>query len=164
MACRGSKPELARRYLRRRQLRPGFGFQKPEPAAQPFGGRGLDQDRHQDGDEGDGGDHLRAGRFHAEQQAGQRCRNDAGLATSISTVTTATPPIQYLLINAKSTCAPSRMKMNRRMMNAVVSMYSSSFWASPASILKPNVSLLPSTMPNTNTAMKPLASMPAAAK
>jgi len=33
----------------------------------------------------------------------------------------ATPPSQYWLINVKSTCAPSRMKMKRRMMNAVVS-------------------------------------------
>src|SRR3984893_8592033 len=55
-------------------------LQKPEPAAEPFGGRGLDQDRHQDGDEGDRRDHLRAGRLHAQEQARQRRRNDAGLA------------------------------------------------------------------------------------
>jgi len=52
--------------------------------------------------------------------------------------------------------------MNRRMMKAVVNMYSSSFCASPASIAKPNDSLLPSMMPNTNTAMKPLACRPSA--
>ncbi len=50
--------------------------------------------------------------------------------------------------------------MNRRMMKAVVSTNSASFCASPASILKPKLSLLPSTTPNTNTAMKPLACRP----
>ena len=45
--------------------------------------------------------------------------------------------------------------MNRRMMKEVVSTNSSSFCASPGSIRKPKLSLLPSTTPNTNTAMKP---------
>ncbi len=47
--------------------------------------------------------------------------------------------------------------MNTRMMKAVVTMKSLSFFVSPGSIWKPNASLLPSTIPNTNTAMKPLA-------
>src|ERR1700682_4977347 len=55
-------------------------LQQTEPAAKPLGGRRLDQDGHQDGDEGDGSDHLRAGRLDAEQQAGERRWNDAGLA------------------------------------------------------------------------------------
>ena len=54
--------------------------------------------------------------------------------------------------------------MNSRMMNAVVITKSSSFCDSPGSILKPNESLLPIMMPNTNTAMKPLACRPSAAK
>src|SRR5258708_36246512 len=63
-------------WLRRRRIR----FQKPQTASQPSGGRRLDQDRHQDCDEGDGCDHLRAGRLHAQQQASQRRRTDAGFA------------------------------------------------------------------------------------
>ena len=66
------------------------------------------------------------------RRSGSAHRNTvAGRATSISTVTTAMPPSQYWLISAKSTWAPSRMKMNRRRMNAVVSTNSSSFCASP---------------------------------
>jgi hypothetical protein len=34
------------------------GSQQPQTLGQPSGGRRLDQDRHQDGDEGDGRDHL----------------------------------------------------------------------------------------------------------
>ena len=50
------------------------------------------------------------------------------------------------------------------MMKAVVSTNSASFCVSPGSILNPNVSLLPMTMPNTNTAKKPEACRPSAAK
>ncbi len=55
-------------------------FQKSELAAEPFCCRRLYQDRHQNCDEGDRRDHLSSGRLHAEQQAGERGRNDAGLA------------------------------------------------------------------------------------
>ena len=44
-------------------------LQKPEPAPQPFRGRRLNQDPHQDRDDGDGRDHLRTGRFRAEVYA-----------------------------------------------------------------------------------------------
>ncbi len=121
------------------------------------------------GDEGDGGDHLRAGRLHAEQETGKRCRDHAGLAgpaheqqfgitparaairqraqedgdrraTNISTSAIAMLPSQYWRISAKSTWEPSRMKMNRRRMKAVVSTNSSSLCAAPDPILKPKLS------------------------
>ena len=74
------------------------------------------------------------------------------------------PAARWRLISWKSTCAPSRMKMNMRMINAVVRTNSSSRCCSPGSILKPNRSLLPIAIPNTNTAMKPLACSPSAAR
>ena len=60
---------------------PLFAFlQQIELARQPARGRRLDQNGHQNGDEGDRGDHLGAGRLHAEQQPGKRRRDHAGLA------------------------------------------------------------------------------------
>ncbi len=53
-------------------------LQEPELTPEPFGGRRLDQDRHQHGDEGDRCDHRRARRLHTGQKTGKRGRNDAG--------------------------------------------------------------------------------------
>src|SRR5262249_1062172 len=54
-------------------------FQKLELPRQPLCSRRLYQDCHENGDEGDRCNHLRAGRFHTEQQTGKRGRNDARL-------------------------------------------------------------------------------------
>ena len=47
-------------------------------------------------------------------------------AAHVESATTATPPARYWFMRLKSTCAPSRMNMNIRMINAVVSTNSSS--------------------------------------
>src|SRR6185312_13910144 len=104
-------------------------------------------------------------KLHFARRSGSAQANTVtGRATNMKISTTMTPPNQYCAIKWKSTCAPSSMKMNRRMMKAVVPTYSSCACSSAPLILNPNVSLLPMTMPNTNTAMKPLACKPSAAK
>src|SRR6516164_196650 len=148
----------------------GLLFKQPKPLRQPPRGRCLNQDRDQDGHEHDRCDHRRARCVHAEQQTCERRRNNAGLARPaheqhfLKTPSRVAPAKAYRPIRPKSTCAPSRMKIKSRMMNAVVTTNSASLCASPASIRKPKTSLLPSTMPNTNTAMNPEACRPLAAK
>ncbi len=102
-------------------------------------------------------------RLHLVRRSGKvQANTDTGRATSMKMATTASPGSRYFPISAKFTCEPSRMKMNMRMISAVVMTYSSSFSCSRSSILKPKASLLPITMPNTNTAMKPEECMPSA--
>src|SRR5205085_2366343 len=76
-APRSSKWKI---FVARCMSAPTTFFQETQLVSEPFRGRRLDQDRHENSDEGDRRDHVRTRRIHADQQARERRRNDAGLA------------------------------------------------------------------------------------
>jgi hypothetical protein len=79
----------------------------------------------------------------------------SGRATNMNTSTSATPGSQYWAMRPKFTCEPSSTKIISRMIRALALTKDSRCCASLWSMLKPNEDLLPISMPNTNTAMKP---------